>query len=305
MQPKIEITVLADEDGLMIKQILYDRLNLSRGLLRRMKNGGGVYLNGVKAFITQRVKAEDHLWIEFADSSTALEPQSINLDIIYQDEWILVVNKPSHLAVYPTRSYPNHTLANGLAYLWKQQGLNRKVRLLHRLDRDTSGIMVIAKDPYSYQGLVQQLRSRELKRKYLALVRGKLPQKHGIIKQPIGRTPSKFEHALKRSVVEHGKRAITTYDVLQQYDDFSLVQLELFTGRTHQIRVHLEWLGNPIIGDQMYDKATKIINRQALHAWSIEFEHPRIDKHMNFKVALPEDMLRIININNKNCSYRL
>lgn len=295
MRSGIDVEVLASEDGLMIKEIIYGRLRLSRGLLRRMKSGGGVFLNGRSAYITQRVKAGDKLKIEFTDSKTNLEPESLPLNILYEDDALLVINKPPHLAVYPTRSYPNKTLANALAYHWQQQNLVRKVRLLHRLDRETSGAIIVAKEPYSYQVLVQQLRTQQLRRIYLAIIKGVLDQQEGIIDQPIGREIDGDGHALKRTVSVNGKEAITTYRVLQEYQDLSLVQLELLTGRTHQIRVHLDWLGHPIIGDSMYHHQSNLIDRQALHAWSVAFTHPHSGKQLEIKAPLPSDMLRLIN----------
>lgn len=294
MQSGIDVDVLVSEDGLMIKEIIYGRLGLSRGLLRRMKSGGGVFLNDLPAYITQRVKVGDKLRIEFADSNTNLEPEQISLSILYEDEFLLVINKPPHLAVYPTRSYPTNTLANALAYHWQQQNLKRKVRLLHRLDRDTSGAIIVAKEPYSYQVLAQQLRTRQLRRIYLAIVAGSLDKRDGIINQPIGRSINEDDHALKRVVSVDGKEAITKYRVLQEFQGFSLVQLELLTGRTHQIRVHLDWLGHPIIGDNMYYCQSNFIDRQALHAWLVAFVHPHSGKKLEIEAPLPKDMLQLI-----------
>lgn len=294
MQSGIDVNVLADEAGLMIKEIIYGRLGLSRGLLKRMKSGGGVYLNGRLAYITERVQLGDRLRIEFADSKTNLEPQHLPLNIIYEDQALLVINKPPNMAVYPTRSYPADTLANALAYHWQQQNLDRKVRLLHRLDRETSGTIVVAKEPYAYQILVSQLRNHTLKRCYLAIVKGIPDQEQGIINQPIDRVVHGEGHALKRTVASEGKEAVTSYRVRQVYGDLSLLELELVTGRTHQIRVHLEWLGHPIIGDSMYYQESDLIGRQALHAWSVEFVHPRSGQLLKIEAPLPDDMQKLL-----------
>lgn len=290
----IDIEVLPLEDGLMIKQIIYGRLKLSRGLVRRMKKGGGVYLNGQSAYITQRVKTGDHLQIVFADEPTSVTPQPLDLDILYQDDYLLVINKKPDMAVYPTRTYPEKTLANGIAHLWQKQGLKCKIRLLHRLDRETSGVIIVVKDPYTYQIMVNQLRTRQLKRKYLAVVQGFLQKKEGVIDEPIGRSSSMKGHALKRAVLSQGKPAQTYYRVVREYKELSLVQLELVTGRTHQIRVHLDWLGHPIIGDDMYFRPSDLIKRQALHAWSIEFKHPLTAENLVVRAPLPQDMLTIL-----------
>lgn len=290
----LRVDVLEHEDGKMIKEIIYGRLGLSRGLLRRMKNGGGVYLNGTPAYITQRVVAGDTLNIQFADSPTNLVPQKLDLDILYEDSALLVINKRADMAVYPTRSYPERTLANGIAYLWQERGLERKVRLVHRLDRETSGTIIVAKEPFAYQGLVEQLRSNELSRKYLAIVKGILPEKSGVIDQPIGRSESLEGHALRRIVSSTGKDSKTYFQVIQEYGNLSLLELKLASGRTHQIRVHMKWLGFPIIGDEMYYKGSDVIKRQALHAWSVNFKHPRTGKNLLIKAPLPSDMKAIV-----------
>ena len=286
--------VLASEHGLMIKEIIYGRLGLSRGLLRRMKNGGKVCLNGKPAFITQRVKAGDRISIYFADSATKIVPQPMKLDIVYEDDSLLIINKAPHIAVHPTRTYPDGTLANGVAYHWQKQGAARKVRLLHRLDRETSGLILIAKEPYAYHRLVQQLRTRQLRRKYLAVVQGRPEAKVGTIDQPIGRDLNPEGHALKRTVTATGKSARTFYRVIKEYPLVSLLELELVTGRTHQIRVHLKWMGHPIVGDEMYGQASMLIDRQALHAWSLEFTNPRSGQQLKVKAPIPPDIKAIL-----------
>ena len=297
MATGLDVQVLPEEDGVMIKEIIYGRLALSRGLLRRMKSGGAVYLNGEKAYITQRVKMGDNISIEFADAPTNLEPEPLSLDIVYEDDSLLVINKAADMAVYPTRSYPNGTLANGLAHLWKEQGLERKVRLVHRLDRETSGVLLVAKEPYAYRNLAEQLRTTHLKRTYLAIVQGCLPEKSGEIVQPIGRPFIAEGHSLQRAVVPWGKKAATHYRVIKEYDQLSLVELQLTTGRTHQIRVHLAWLGYPILGDEMYHTKSKDIHRQALHAWSLQFIHPRSGEQLSIRASLPLDMVSILHQN--------
>lgn len=288
MEPDLEVEVLPHEHGLMIKEIIFGRMGLTRGLMRRVYHGGQVTLNGQHAFITQRVKAGDWIRISFGDEPTDIKPQPLDLDIVYEDSSIVVVNKPPHMAVHPTRTYPDGTLANGLAYHWQQQGLVSKIRLLHRLDRDTSGLVVVAKEPYAYQQLVKQLRGRTLKRTYLAIVSGRLQHRTGIIDQPIGLSGQ--GHGLKRAVIAEGKPARTHFRVLAEYQFGSLLELELATGRTHQIRVHLAWMGHPVIGDEMYAQSSNWIGRQALHAWRLRFAHPRTNQPMELRAPLPDDM---------------
>lgn len=292
MEPDLDVEVLPHEHGLMIKEIIFGRLGLSRGLVRRIRRGGQVSLNGKPAFITQRVQAGDRIRITFSDEPTLIQPQPIKLDIVYEDQSLVAINKPAHMAVHPTATYPDSTLANGLAYHWQCQGLARKIRLLHRLDRDTSGLILVAKEPYAYQQLVKQLRNRSLKRTYLAIVNGRLENQQGVIDQPIGLSGQ--GHGLKRAVMAEGKPARTYYRVLAEYKHGSLLELELATGRTHQIRVHLAWMGHPIVGDQMYAGLNSAIYRQALHAWRLRFNHPRTNQPMELKAPLPEDMRTVL-----------
>ncbi len=286
--------VRPQEDGWMLKEIIYGRLRLSRGLLRRMRSGGAVYLNGQPAYITQRGQTGDELAIEFADSQSALEPEPIPLDIVYEDSSVLVVNKPAGLAVHPTRTYPAGTLANGIAALWKERGYRRRVRLLHRLDRETSGLLMVAKEPYAYQRLSLQFQDGTLKRRYLALVAGSLQEPSGTICQPIGRQLGGGGHSLRRSVATDGREAVTHYELLQRYQGCSLVRLSLETGRTHQIRVHMAWLGHPLLGDDMYGGPTQWFNRQALHAYAMEFVHPRSGLVVKLRVPVPADMKQLL-----------
>ena len=286
--------VKPEEDGRMLREIIYGRLRLSRGLLRRMKSGGGVYLNGQPAYITQRGRSGDELAITFADSQSAVQPEAIPLDIVYEDAHVLVVNKPVGMAVHPTRTYPNGTLANGIAALWEARGYERRVRLMHRLDRETSGLLIIAKEPYAYQRLSLQFQDRTLQRHYLAVVAGNLGTVSGTISEPIGRRLGGSGHSLRRAVVSDGKAAITHYRLVQQYQGCSLVQLALETGRTHQIRVHMAWLGHPLVGDEMYGGPTDWFPRQALHAYAMDFTHPRTGEMIHLHALIPADMKRLL-----------
>lgn len=299
MTEDLIVHVSAEDAGLMIKEIIYRRLKLSRGLLRRMKQGGGVFLNGTRAFITQRVKENDVISIYFHDSATDLPAEDIELDILWEDDSLVVVNKPPNMAVHPTGSYQSGTLANALAYYWQKQGLKRKIRLVHRLDRETSGAILVAKEPYAFHKLVQQLRRNDLTRKYLAICEGHIEHHSGVIDQPIKRAENDEDHGLKRVVDADGKPAKTKYEVIRTYyhdkeHKLTLAKLQLFSGRTHQIRVHLAWLGYPILADPIYSKPSSLINRQALHAWSLSFRHPRTGRTVNISVPLPGDMADIL-----------
>ncbi|NMB00491.1 MAG: RluA family pseudouridine synthase [Firmicutes bacterium] len=289
--PHVLTTIVRDdEEGLMVKDIVYGRLNLSRGLLRRMKRGGGVYLNGNRDYLTRRVAAGDTIQIVFFDEETAMEPEAIPLNIIFEDEYLLVINKPAGMAVHPTGAYQEGTLANAIAYYWAKIGLKTKVRLVHRIDKDTSGLVLVAKEPYTLHGLLQQLSRQELVREYLAIVEGKLEPTQGVITAPIGRS---LDHGVKRAAKAGGKSAKTVYRVLYSTEQASLLRARLESGRTHQIRVHFAHLGHPLVGDPLYNQAQAHILGQALHAWRLEFIHPRTGHKHTFSCPMPATMLSV------------
>lgn len=283
-------TVKPEEDGLMVKDIVYGRLDLSRGLLRRMKRGGGIYLNGQRDFLTRRVNVGDRIDIVFYDENTTMEPENIPLDIVYEDDFVLVINKPAGMAVHPTGAYQTGTLANAIAYYWKKIGLKTKVRLVHRIDRETSGLILVAKEPYTLQRLLVQLSKQTLMREYLALVEGKPPTK-GVIEDPIGRS---MDHGVKRAVRAEGKEAKTVYETIKVGAGASLLRVRLESGRTHQIRVHMASKGHPLLEDPLYNENTEDNGMgQALHAWRLDFTHPRSGEKLEITCPMPREMLRL------------
>lgn len=289
--PHVLTTIVrAEEEGLMVKEIVYGRLNLSRGLLRRMKRGGGIYLNGQRDYLTRRVKAGDKIQIIFFDEETTMEPEDISLNIVFEDDYLLIVNKPAGMAVHPTGSYQQGTLANAIAHHWNVIGLKTKVRLVHRIDRDTSGLVLVAKEPYTLHGLLSQLSKGQLVREYLAIVEGRLTTPQGEISIPIGRS---MDHGVKRAAKAGGKPAKTTYSVLKLAHEATLIRASLESGRTHQIRVHLAHLGHPLLGDPLYNEALVGIEGQALHAWRLEFVHPRTKVKHIVSCPMPEPMLML------------
>jgi 23S rRNA pseudouridine1911/1915/1917 synthase len=289
--PRVLTTVVEEqEDGLMVKEIVSGRMGINRGLLRRMKQGGGVFLNGQRDFLTRRVRAGDVIQIVLFDEKTALLPEDLPLKIVFEDDYLLVVDKPAGMPVHPTGAYREGTLANALAHHWAVQGLEAKVRLIHRLDKDTSGLILVAKDPYTLRELVQQLSRRELVREYLTIVHGRLPEKRGVIDAPIGRV---VDHGVMRRADPQGKAAKTVYEVLRCAGDATLVRARLESGRTHQIRVHFAHIGHPVVGDPLYSQASPYLSRQALHAWRLEFVHPRTKMRHVISCPMPQEMLSL------------
>ena len=283
-------TVKAEEEGVMVKDIVYGRLELSRGLLRRMKRGGGVYLNGQRDYLTRRVTAGDTIQIVFFDEKTTMKPQDIPFDIVYEDEYLLIINKDAGMPVHPTGAYQEGTLANAIAYYWRKIGLNTKVRLVHRIDKDTSGLILVAKEPFTLQRLLQQLSRQELVREYLAIVEGEMTSQQGVLTMAIGRP---MDHGVKRAVKEGGKEARTVYKVLRASPKATLLRARLESGRTHQIRVHFADLGHPVLGDPLYSEALPGIPGQALHAWRLEFVHPRTEQRHVVTSPIPKEMLNL------------
>jgi 23S rRNA pseudouridine1911/1915/1917 synthase len=275
---------------LMVKDIVYGRLGLSRGLLRRMKRGGGIYLNGKRDYLTRRVQAGDKIQIVFHDEKTTMEPEDLPLNIVFEDEYLLVVNKPPGMSVHPAGRYQEGTLANAIAHHWLVLGLDTKVRLVHRLDRDTSGLILVAKEPYTLHGLLEQLSRRDLVREYLAIVQGCPAECEGVITLPIGRD---LTHGVKRAADPQGKAAKTVYSVVKGGEEASLVRVCLESGRTHQIRVHFAHIGHPVVGDPLYSEAVPGLTGQALHSWKLRFVHPRSKQEHVITCPIPEAMLAV------------
>ena len=223
--------------------------------------------------------------------------QDIKLNIIYEDDNIIVIDKPVNMVVHPGAGNLTGTVSNALLHRYKDQDKLPRAGIVHRLDKDTSGLMVAAKSSIAYHNLVQQLAEKRVSRKYLAIVEGEIYQQ-GTINQPIGRYPI---NRTKMAINHRGKQAITHYTPIEVYDGFTLIECELETGRTHQIRIHMKSIKHPLAGDQTYNKSsTKLeklaitaLTRQALHAYKLSFIHPTTAKMVKFKSKLPEDMLNL------------
>jgi 23S rRNA pseudouridine1911/1915/1917 synthase len=228
-----------------------------------------------------------------------IEAEAIPLDIIYEDEYLVVVNKPSNMIVHPTGKIRSGTLVNALLYHCQDSlsGIGGVIRpgIVHRLDKDTSGLMVVAKNDLAHLDLSKQIKEHQVTKKYIALVHGNLKDDSGIIDAPIGRS---LKNRKKMAVTEEGRsrEAVTQFKVLKRFSDYTLIEATLRTGRTHQIRVHLAFIGYPIVGDQLYGykKQGLNIDRQALHSHILGFLHPSSKKYMEFSAPLPQDMQELI-----------
>lgn len=296
----IEIYVDEDIDERLdyyISKILKDR---SRTYINKLIKNKLVLVNGEVVKPRYIVKNGDLIQVKLPkEKNIEIIPENIPIDIIFEDRDILVINKPKGMVIHPTPNNTSGTLVNALLYYDKNiSSVGEALRpgIVHRLDKDTSGIIVIAKNQKAYKNLIEQFKLRKVKRVYIALIYGQLDIKEATINAPIGRDPA---NRTKMTVIyENSKEAITDYKVLQEFTDYSLVELSLQTGRTHQIRVHMAYLGHPIVGDMIYSNKKDEFNldSQLLHAKKIGFYHPRNKEYLEFEAEFPENFTNIIKI---------
>lgn len=284
--------VTKEHEGLTLEEYLKTILQYSGRKIQKLTRQKGIFLNGKKVFLQRKVKSQDVLRVLMAQDMTyGVEPEEGSVEILYEDDYMLVVNKPAYQLVHPTGQTTKGTLANYLAYYLQQQGVITTIRPVHRLDRETSGCVIFAKDDRSQFILEQQLKDRTLKRVYWALVKGIVHPPSATIDVPIGFHPTM---ANRRAVREKGDPAITHYHTLHNFSETSLVELRLDTGRTHQIRVHLAHIGYPLLGDGMYGIRTSWLTRQALHASAVSFNHIKDQHEITVQAPLPPDLTRAI-----------
>ena len=293
---KEEIEIVSDVEGIRIDKYLSDNTTLSRNKIQELIENKLITVNEKEVKANYKVKINDLILINVPeDENYDIEPINMNLDIVYEDSDVLVVNKPQGLIVHPTLTTKEKTLVNGLMYQVKDlsgiNGVNRP-GIVHRIDKDTSGLLMVAKNDFSHNSLVEQLMNKTTTRVYIALVYGVIEEARGRINAPIGR--DKLDRK-KMAVVEGGKPAVTNFTVLERFDGYTLIECKLETGRTHQIRVHMKYIGHPLVGDPLYGPKHVIGNTgQFLHAKIIGFNHPRTNKYMEFDSELPDNFKEII-----------
>ncbi|RDI47751.1 RluA family pseudouridine synthase [Falsibacillus pallidus] len=272
-----------------IKDFLAAREISKRALTDIKFSGGRIEVNGQVVNVRYLLKTGDKLTVLFPPEipSSGLLGQDIPLDIVYEDDHVLVINKPPGMNTIPSRDRPDGSIANAVLGLYNKKMIGATIHIVTRLDRDTSGLLLIAKNRYCHHLLSKQQKTNQLTRTYLAVAEGNISPEKGVIDAPIGRKPTSI---IEREVNEQGKKAVTHYEVIRSQPSHSLVELKLETGRTHQIRVHMSYIGHPLAGDDLYGGSTEHIKRQALHCVKLEFYHPIQDEKLIFTADLPKDM---------------
>ncbi len=296
------------DNGKRLDLFLSEKTGLTRSQIKKLLEAGDVLSNGKKPKAGERLRPGGNVEIHIPErpAGEALIPEPIPIEILYRDDHLIVVNKPAGLVVYPAAGHPSGTLMNAIAFHSKKLasiGGPLRAGVVHRLDKDTSGVIVVALDDNAYYGLLEQFRQRTIKRLYHALVSGAPREDEGVIERRIGRSESDRKKMSVRT--RHGREAVTRWRVLERFDGkASLIEARLGTGRTHQIRVHFSSVGHPVLGDRVYGKKTYMeidgkkvhIPRQMLHAKSLEFIHPASGEEMFFESSLPGDMKEVISV---------
>lgn len=271
--------------------------DLSSRLCRKLYKKKQIYVNGKFQRKALSLNEGDRVSLYMEDETESTKPEKMDLDIVYEDFDLLVINKQPNIVVHPTKSHQENTLSNGIAYYFNQKGIKKKIRFVNRLDMDTTGLLIIAKNPFAHQQMALQFEANTVGKKYLTIVSGVVEKDEEYIDCPIGREEEK---SIKKTVTEDGQNALTKYTVKERYKDNTLVDVQIFTGRSHQIRVHLDYIGHPIIGDSLYGEESPYIDRQALHSYYLNFKHPRTKQDIEIIAPLPKDMKELINqIKNK------
>ncbi len=290
MERILEYCISKEDDGKLIKVFLQEQGFSRQNLVELKKIPESILLNGVWEYVTCRLTEGDVLRIHIVEgeSSEKIPPVELPFPIVYEDEDIVAVNKPADMPIHPSLNNYENTLGNAAAYYFAKQGKSFIFRCINRLDRDTTGLTILAKHMVSCSILQSDMVERKISREYLAIVEGVFENTEGTIDAPIGR---KEGSTIERMIdFENGERAITHYRVLEQKENVAMLALKLETGRTHQIRVHMTSIEHPLIGDFLYNPQNKGMSRQALHAWKLSFNHPITNKTLKLEAPVPKDM---------------
>ena len=289
----LEYKLEENDNYVNLKDLLKNYFQVSDRLLIKLKHEQKIFVNDTKAYVDMPLNLGDiiSIYIDFIEDNSNIVPTYMPLDIVYEDDAFLVVNKSSGVPVHPSMEHFEDSLSNGIKYYFDKIGLKKKIRPVNRLDKDTSGLVIFAKNEYIQECLVKQMQAKEFIKEYIAICAGNLEKRSGIINAPIAR---KENSIIERCIAESGASAITHYEVIKSYNNYSVVKCILQTGRTHQIRVHMAHIGHPLLGDTLYGLPSPLINRQALHAYKITFIHPITKQKLEFTAKIPADFENLI-----------
>lgn len=282
-----------DDKYLNLREVLKNEFKISSRLLLKLMRDKKIFLNNEQIDKNINLKLGDIIQVDLncIEDNSNIVPSEISLDILYEDEYILIVNKPSDMAVHPSLRHYTDCLSNGVKAYFDKNSLHRLIRPVNRLDKDTTGIVIFAKNSYIQECLILQMKKKILKKEYIGILSGILKEKSDTINAPIARKEGSI---IERCIDENGQEAITHYEVIKEVNNISVVHFILETGRTHQIRVHSMYVGNPLLGDTLYATKSNLITRQALHAYKVAFIHPISKENIEITADLPDDMKKII-----------
>lgn len=288
-----------EEDNIRLDAYISKQVSeLSRTMIQKLIESGDILVNGSKKKLSYKVCGGDKITINIPEvKEVNLKPQDIPVEVIYEDNDIIVVNKPKGMVVHPANGNPDGTLVNAIMAMCKDSlsGIGGELRpgIVHRIDKDTSGLLIVAKNDKAHIEMSNQIKNHEVKKIYIALVRGNVGEDEATIDMPIGRSTKDRK---KMAVVKNGKEAVTHFKVIKRYGKYTLLEVKIDTGRTHQIRVHMAEIGHPVVGDMVYSNGKNDfgVEGQMLHAKSLDFKHPITDKQMHLEAELPEYFKNII-----------
>ena len=278
-----------NKDNIKLKDFLKDE-GISSRFYREVTRESVILVNGEITRKNKTLNKNDEVLIKIPEENLNAEAQEGNINILYEDDDILVVNKEPFMVTHTSKDNMDHTLLNFTCYYFQKNNIKRKVRFANRLDRDTSGIVIICKNSHAHSQISEQFEKDTVVKKYIAVTKNNFKEKKGIIEYPIKRS----DDGIRRIVAEDGKYCKTGYEIMEENEKYAIVKLRLYTGRTHQIRVHLSYMNCPIVGDTLYGSESEDINRQALHCYYIEFNQPRTGERLKIEAPLFEDMRSLI-----------